>query len=101
MHTDSVHSPWLPGYIDVAQTILIISTMAGLLPDRLHTLVVKDLVLSSKAILFYYSYYSSYIFSWFFLKHLFFQVNLIKILTNGKKNYQGYNQTALNSHFNF
>ena len=25
-----VHSPWLPGYIDVAQTILIILTMAGL-----------------------------------------------------------------------
>ena len=29
-----VHSPWLPGYINVAQTILVISTMAGLLPDR-------------------------------------------------------------------
>ena len=29
-----VHSPWLPGYIDVAQTVLIISTMAGILPDR-------------------------------------------------------------------
>ena len=31
-----VHSPWLPGYIDVAQTILVILTMAGLFPDRLH-----------------------------------------------------------------
>ena len=31
-----VHSPWLPGYIDVAQTILIIFIMAGLFPDRRH-----------------------------------------------------------------
>ena len=29
-----VHSPWLPGYIDVMQTILIILIMAGLFPDR-------------------------------------------------------------------
>ena len=28
-----VHSSWLPGYIDVLQTVLI-STMAGLFPDR-------------------------------------------------------------------
>ena len=28
-----VHSPWLPGYIDVTQTILTL-TMAGLFPDR-------------------------------------------------------------------
>ena len=27
-----VHPPWLPGYIDVIQTILIILTMAGLFP---------------------------------------------------------------------
>ena len=33
-----VHSPWLPGNIDVAQTILIILTMAGLFPDRPCTL---------------------------------------------------------------
>ena len=31
-----VHPPWLPGYIDVMQTILIILTMAGLFPDRPH-----------------------------------------------------------------
>ena len=31
-----VHSPWLPGYIDVVQTVLIILTMAGLFPDRPH-----------------------------------------------------------------
>ena len=29
-----VHSPWLPGYIEVTQTILIILTMARLFPDR-------------------------------------------------------------------
>ena len=29
-----VHSPWLPGYNDVTQTILIILTMAGLFLDR-------------------------------------------------------------------
>ena len=29
-----VHSPWLPGYMDVTQTILIILIMAGLFPDR-------------------------------------------------------------------
>ena len=29
-----VHAPWLPGYIDVAQTILIILTMVGHFPDR-------------------------------------------------------------------
>ena len=31
-----VHSPWLPGYIDVAQTVLLILTMAALFPDRPH-----------------------------------------------------------------
>ena len=29
-----VHSPWLPGYIDVMQTILVILTMAGLFLNR-------------------------------------------------------------------
>ena len=29
-----VHSPWLPGYVDVTQTVLIILTMVGLFPDR-------------------------------------------------------------------
>ena len=29
-----VHSPWLPGCMDVTQTILVILTMAGLFPDR-------------------------------------------------------------------
>ena len=33
-----VHSPWLPGYIDVVQTVLIILTMAGLFLDRPHIL---------------------------------------------------------------
>ena len=30
----SVHSPWLPGYTDVVQTILVLLTMVGLFPDR-------------------------------------------------------------------
>ena len=34
-----VHSPWLPGYIDVMQTILIILTMTGLFPDTPHIYV--------------------------------------------------------------
>ena len=29
-----VHSPWLPGYIDVVQTVLVMLTMAGLFLDR-------------------------------------------------------------------
>ena len=29
-----VHSPWLPGYVDVVQIILITLTMVGLFPDR-------------------------------------------------------------------
>ena len=32
-----VHSPWLPGYIVVTQTILVILTMVGLFPDRHYT----------------------------------------------------------------
>ena len=31
-----VHSPWLPGYINVVQTLLIILTMTGLFLDRPH-----------------------------------------------------------------
>ena len=36
-----VHSPWLPGYIDVTQTVLVILTMAGLLPDRPLIYIIK------------------------------------------------------------
>ena len=36
-----VHSRWLPGYIDVVQTILVTLTMAGLFPDRPHILCFK------------------------------------------------------------
>ena len=32
-----VHSPWLPGYTDVVQTILLVLTKAGLSPDRPDT----------------------------------------------------------------
>ena len=31
-----VHSPWLPGYINVVPTILIILTVVRLFPDRLY-----------------------------------------------------------------
>ena len=31
-----VHSPWLPGHIDVAQTVLVILAMVGHFLDRLH-----------------------------------------------------------------
>ena len=31
-----VHSPWLPGYIDVAQTILVILTISEFFPDKPH-----------------------------------------------------------------
>ena len=31
-----VHSPWLPGYMNVVQTVLIILTMAQLFLDRPH-----------------------------------------------------------------
>ena len=33
-----VHSPWLPGYIDIMQTILIILTVVGPFPERPHIL---------------------------------------------------------------
>ena len=31
----SVHSPWVPGYIDVTQIVLVMLTKAGLFLDRL------------------------------------------------------------------
>ena len=34
-----VHSPWLPGYMNVVQTVLVSLTMAGLLPGRPHMCV--------------------------------------------------------------
>ena len=37
-----VHSPWLPGYIDVLPTVLIILTMADLFPDRLHCCMLEN-----------------------------------------------------------
>ena len=35
-HVHSSHSPWLPGYTDVVQIVLVILTVAGLFPDRPH-----------------------------------------------------------------
>ena len=39
-----VHSPWLPGYIDVAQAILFILTMAGLFLDRPHHILLYNII---------------------------------------------------------
>ena len=39
-----VHFPWLPGYIDVVITILIILTMAGLFPDKCHISILWEMV---------------------------------------------------------
>ena len=38
-----VHSPWLSGYINVRQTILIILTKAGLFPNRPHIHIYETL----------------------------------------------------------
>ena len=41
-----VHSPWLPGYIDISQTVFIMLTMAGHFPDRpRHILLLPKLQL--------------------------------------------------------
>ena len=34
MHAHTVHCPWLPGYTDVAQTVVIILTTTELFLDR-------------------------------------------------------------------
>ena len=36
-----VHSPWLPGHIDIVQTVLSILTMAGLFLERSHVPSIK------------------------------------------------------------
>ena len=36
-----VHSPWLPGYVDVGQTVLVVLTMVGLFLDRPYMLYIK------------------------------------------------------------
>ena len=44
------HPPWLPGYIQATQTVLIISTTAGLFPDRPHRVsFISDLLALSTA----------------------------------------------------
>ena len=60
-----VRSSWLPGYIDVTQTVLVVLTMAGLFPDRPRvshllrklnygeaSIVLKDLYLSQNLMTF-------------------------------------------------
>ena len=49
-----VHSPWLPGYIDVTQTIPVIVTMARLFPDR-------SCMLDSPAMLHSTPYFSNHL----------------------------------------
>ena len=39
-----VHSPWLPGYIDATETILVMLTLAGRFPGRPH--IVEELPIS-------------------------------------------------------
>ena len=54
-----VHSPWLPGHIDVVQTVLIILTMAGLFLDRPHIFTWKlthNYLVVDNYILFYLSF---------------------------------------------
>ena len=57
-----VHSPWLPGYINVLQTILIILTMSGLFLDRLHIIKNHELHAQwiSSVICILYLFLSSY-----------------------------------------
>ena len=38
----SVHSPWLPGYTDVTQTILVILTIAGVFLDRHYSILTSS-----------------------------------------------------------
>ena len=57
-----VHSPWLPGYTDVTQTTLLISTMAGLFLDRPHILdTISHIHTQRAASLFWLAGYNSII----------------------------------------
>ena len=39
----SVHSPWLPGYTDVTQTVLVILTMVKHFPEKILYIQVYDM----------------------------------------------------------
>ena len=43
-----VHSPWLPGYINVVQTVLVLLTMVGLFPDRPYIHIVMPHLMISQ-----------------------------------------------------
>ena len=47
-----VRSPWLPGYVNVAQTVLVILTMAGLFPDGPHIAARKLKIINVPCIIF-------------------------------------------------
>ena len=44
-----VHSPWLPGYMGVTQTILVTLTMAGLFLNRPHIFHIHNTTISTSA----------------------------------------------------
>ena len=54
-----VHSPWLPGYMDVVQIILVTVTMAGLFPDRPHVFI-KNWQILFPQWLYYFSFQTMY-----------------------------------------
>ena len=66
-----VHSPWLPGYIDVMQTIVVILTMAGLFPADLVLILhngwsdslLLSCIISVFMVLLYHSHQHSNLFS--------------------------------------
>ena len=65
-----VHSPRLPGYINVMQIILIILTMAGLFPDIPH-IILFDVIQNGIAFLISFSLvWDLYIYIYFFLQQI-------------------------------
>ena len=58
-----VHSPWLLGYVNVVQTVLVILTMAGLFVDRPHLYPYICLYLYIHIYFYIYPYIYIYTFS--------------------------------------
>ena len=69
-----VHAPWLPEYVNVMQTVLIISTMAGLFPDRLYIYIY--------IYIYIYTYILSYIYTIYILHiYIYYSIYSIHIYT--------------------
>ena len=49
-----VHSPWLPGYVDVEQTVLALLTMAGPFLDRPYIVMYTHVSYIKSLYIFYY-----------------------------------------------